>query len=178
MTDLPIRDARDADREAIRELTLSAYQEYAAVMLAHWEGSKQSILATLAAVSPAEQLVAEQDDTLVGTVLLLPAGIPLTRPTGLHTTLTWPEIRLLAVAPAARGHGVGAALVRECLRRGRQAGAAAVTLHTTDMMPVAQAMYQRMGFERAPQLDFEPSPGITIKGYRFDFDKALPLLLR
>ncbi len=69
------------------------------------------------------------------------------------------------------GRGVGAALTRECLRRAQQAGATAVTLHTTDMMRVAQGMYVRMGFERAPEIDFQPAPGITIKGYRFEFDK-------
>jgi GNAT superfamily N-acetyltransferase len=174
MTGLHIREARDDDRAAIREVTLAAYQEYAAVMPAHWEGYKQGILATLADVTPAEQFVAVQDDLLVGTVLLFPAGSRLTGPDGVGVSLIWPEIRLLAVAPAARGRGVGAALIRECLRRARQAGATAITLHTTDMMRVAQGMYVRMGFEHAPEIDFQPAPGITIKGYRFEVDKMSP----
>jgi ribosomal protein S18 acetylase RimI-like enzyme len=103
-------------------------------------------------------------------VLLFPAGTVLTTPDSASITLTWPEIRLLAVAPATRGHGVGAALVRECLRRGRQAGSAAVTLHTTDMMQVAMSMYERMGFVHAPETDFQPAPGFTIKGYRYRFE--------
>jgi predicted N-acetyltransferase YhbS len=170
MTELHIRDARADDQEAVRDVTISAYQEYAAVMQSHWEGYRQGILATLANVKPAEQIVAEQEDTLVGTVLLFPAGTVLTTPDGASVTLTWPEIRLLAVAPATRGHGVGAALVRECMRRARQSGSAAVTLHTTDMMQVAMSMYERMGFVRTPQLDFHPAPGFTIKGYRYRFD--------
>jgi predicted N-acetyltransferase YhbS len=170
MTELITRDARADDQAAIREVTLSAYQEYAAVMQAHWDGYRQSILATLAHVKPAEQIVAEQDGALVGTVLLFPAGTALTRPARDSVTLTWPEIRLLAVAPAMRRHGIGAALVRECIRRARQAGSAAVTLHTTDMMQVAMSLYERMGFVRAAELDFEPAPGITIKGYRYRFD--------
>ena len=97
------------------------------------------------------------------------AGV-LPAPDGTSFTLTWPEIRLLGVAPAARGQGVGAALVRECMRRSRRSGAAAVTLHTTDMMAVAIRMYERMGFVRAPELDFEPAPGFTIKGYRYRFN--------
>ena len=56
------------------------------------------------------------------------------------------------------------------MRRARQAGFAAVTLHTTDMMAVAMSMYERIGFVRAPELDFEPAPGFTIKGYRYTFD--------
>jgi GNAT superfamily N-acetyltransferase len=174
VTELQIRDARADDQDAIRDVTIAAYQEYAAVMQAHWENYRHSILATLEDVKPAEQIVAEQGGTLVGTVLLFPAGTVLTTPDGASVTLTWPEIRLLAVAPATRGHGIGATLVRECLRRGRQAGCAAVTLHTTDMMQVAMSMYERMGFVRAPELDFVPAPGITIKGYRYRFDDGSP----
>ena len=170
MTELHIRDARADDHDAIQDVTLSAYQEYAASMQAHWENYRQGILATLANAKPAEQIVAEQNDTIVGTVLLVPAGTVLTPPNGASVTLTWPEIRLLAVAPATRGHGIGAALVRECMRRARQSGAAALTLHTTEMMQVAMSMYERMGFVRAPELDFHPAPGITIKGYRYRFD--------
>lgn len=173
MTELHIRDARADDYDAIRDVTLSAYQEYAAIMQAHWEIYRQSILATLANVHPAEQIMAEQGDTLVGTVLLFPAETALTTPDGASVTLAWPEIRLLAVAPAARGHGIGAALVTECMRRARQAGAAAVTLHTTEMMQVAMQMYERMGFVRAPELDFHPAPEITVKGYRYRFDNGL-----
>jgi GNAT superfamily N-acetyltransferase len=174
MTELHIRDARADDQDTIRDVTLSAYQEYASVMDAHRQGSwdvyRRSILTALATVQLAEQIVAEQDDTIVGTVLLLPAGTVLTLPNGASVTLTYPEVRLLAVAPARRGRGVGAALVRECLRRTRESGATALTLHTTDMMRVAMGMYERMGFARAPELDFHPTPEITIKGYRYRFD--------
>jgi GNAT superfamily N-acetyltransferase len=175
MTELHIRTARMTDNDAVRDVTLSAYREYAAVMHEHWENYRQSILATLADIHPAEQIVAEQGDTLVGTVLLFPAGTVLTIPDGTSVTLAEPEIRLLAVAPAARGHGVGVALVRECLQRARQAGAEAVTLHTTEMMWVAMQMYVRMGFVRAPELDFHPVPEVTIKGYRYRLDDGLLL---
>ena len=173
MTELHIRDARADDQEAIREVTLAAYHEYAAVMQEHWEGYRQSILATLADFKPAEQIVAEQDDHIVGTVLLFPAGTVLTIPNGDSVTLTEPEVRLLAVAPTARGRGIGAALVRECMRRARHSGAEVLALHTTDMMQVAMSMYERMGFVRAPERDFHPAPGFTVKGYRYRFDDDL-----
>jgi len=170
MTEPHMRDARAEDQAAIREVTLAAYQEYAAVMPPeNWERYRDNFLGTLADVKPAEQIVAEQDGAIVGAVLLYPAGMAVTPPGGATFTLPSPEIRLLAVAPAARGQGVGAALVRDCMRRARQAGSAAVTLHTTDMMQVAMSMYERMGFVRAPELDFEPAPGFAIKGYRYRF---------
>jgi GNAT superfamily N-acetyltransferase len=174
MPDLIIRAAHDSDRAAIQDVTLSAYQEYAELMSAHWEDYRQGILATLTEVNPAEQMVAEQNGAVVGTVLLYPAGTVLTTPAGASVTLTWPEVRLLAVAPAARGQGIGAALIHDCIQRAHQSGAAALTLHTTDMMQVAMGMYEKMGFVRAPELDFHPGPGITVKGYRLDLNEAKP----
>jgi predicted N-acetyltransferase YhbS len=174
MHGLQIRDARQNDHDAIQEVTLSAYQEYAALMPAHWESYRQNILATLAHVEPAEQIVAEQNGTIVGTVLLYPAGAAITAPGDSPVTRSWPELRLLAVAPAARGHGVGEALVRECVRRARQSGAAVLTLHTTDMMKAAMRLYDLLGFVRASELDFHPAPNVTIKGYRLDLGDSAP----
>jgi GNAT superfamily N-acetyltransferase len=166
VAELRIRDARTDDRGAIEAVTLTAYQEYAALMPAHWEGYRQNILATLAAARPEAQIVAEEDGRIVGTVLLYPAGSVMARPGGGSITLAWPEVRLLAVAPAARGRGVGVTLMHECMLRARQSGAAALTLHTTDVMEAAMRLYERLGFRRAPELDIQPAPDVTIKGYR------------
>jgi len=121
-----------------------------------------------ATVDGVEQIVAERDGVLVGAVLLYPAGGVIVTSGG--TPLRWPEVRLLAVSPDARGAGVGQALMDECVRRARRAGANALTLHTTDMMDVAMRLYERMGFARAPELDFRPAPQVTVKGYRLELD--------
>jgi predicted N-acetyltransferase YhbS/uncharacterized protein (DUF1330 family) len=162
-----IREARPADRDAIRDLTLAAYTEYAPQMPRHWEGYRRNIVATLADPAPAEQIVAEQDGVVVGAVLLYPTGIALP---GADPEPTWPEVRLLAVAPAARGRGVGDALMRECIRRARARGAPVLALHTTAMMRAAIRMYGRLGFVRAPDLDIQIAPGLTIAGYRLALD--------
>lgn len=54
MADLHIRGARPSDRDAIAAVTLAAYQQYAAMIPDFWEAYRQNILATLAAVQPAE----------------------------------------------------------------------------------------------------------------------------
>lgn len=153
-----VREARPDDRDAIRDVTLAAYQEYAARMPGFWEAYRQNIEATLGDVGSAEQLVVEHEGAVVAAVLLYPP----------RREMPWPEVRLLAVAPAARGRGFGAALMQECVRRAGRAGAGALTLHTTDLMQTAMRMYERMGFVRAPELDFHPAPGATVKGYRLE----------
>ncbi len=169
---LHIRDAKESDREAIREVTLAAFQEYAAQMPVHWDGYRQGIVATLANVEPAEQIVAEREGVIVGAILLYPAGSVYSPPNHPPMTRAWPEMRLLAVAPAARRFGIGAALVHECIRRARRSGNEALMLHTSDVMQVAVRMYERMGFVRAPELDFHLSGDVTVKGYRFNLDAA------
>ncbi|MCG3116492.1 MAG: GNAT family N-acetyltransferase [Candidatus Manganitrophus sp. SA1] len=172
--ELRIRDAQDGDHDAIREVTMSAFREYAAQMPVHWNGYREGILATLANATPAEQIVAEREGAIVGSVLLYPAGAVFSPPNRPPMTLAWPEMRLLAVAPAARGSGIGGALVRECIRRARRSGSQALTLHTSDVMRVAMRMYERMGFVRDPELDFRLSEAVTVKGYRFNLDVPTP----
>ena len=173
VSNVEIRDARPGDEEAIRGVTLAAYQEYAPQLLVHWDAYRRNIESTLAERGSAEQLVAEREGRIVGAVLLYPSApfIPTreAQPVGTRG----PEVRLLAVAPGERGGGIGGALMRECIRRARGAGASALTLHTTDMMRVAVRLYERLGFVPAPELDFHPAPGLTVKGYRLSLAAAL-----
>lgn len=162
---LSIRDAHDSERNAIREVTQAAYEQYATIMsAAFWAGYKSRLLAALDEEGPVERIVAVQDGTIVGSVLLYPASANVY--TGLVGSVTWPEVRLLAVLPAVRGQGIGTALMDECERRAFRAGATVLGLHTMDTMEAAVRMYERMGFVRAHELDFRPVENVLVKGYR------------
>jgi GNAT superfamily N-acetyltransferase len=166
-----IRGARPADRSAIEAVTLAAYEQYAAILPPRlWLEYRRNIEETLAGAALDITIVAEAEGgALVGSVLIHPAGARMAVPgRGEADRLAYPEVRLLAVAPAARGRGVGRRLMDECIRRARLSGAKALTLHTTDMMTVALQLYERMGFVRATDLDVEVVPGVLVKGYRLD----------
>lgn len=81
-------------------------------------------------------------------------------------------IRMLAVDPAAQGQGIGRALTRWCLDEARATGRQRLVLHTSSMMPAAIRLYERMGFARAPELDFSPVPGVDLIAYVFDLTDA------
>ena len=162
-----IRDARDDERGAMRDVTLAAYEEYAALLPESvWAGYRHQLLATLDSEGPVERIVAERNGAIMGSVLLFP---PATKAYGsAAVSVDCPEVRLLAVVPEARGEGVGTALMNECAQRARRASATALGLHTMYIMRAAVRMYERMGYVRAPDLDFAPAKGVLVKGYRLD----------
>ena len=58
------------------------------------------------------------------------------------------QLRLFIVDPAARGTGIGARLVDECVRFARRARYRTLTLWTQADLLAARALYQRAGFKR------------------------------
>ena len=106
---------------------------------------------------------------MLGTVTLAAAGSPyaeIARPGEV-------EIRMLAVDPAARGRGVGEALVRAAAGHGPVDGAEAVVLTTMRAMRTAQRMYARLGFERVPERDWSIN-GTGLLVYRIAADLLRP----
>lgn len=164
-----IRDARPADREAIRDLTLAAYAEYAAIMTpTAWAGLERAVHSALDSDERMHRVVAEHDGRLVGSVMLYPPSADAYG--GAGHRVAWPELRLLAVAAEARGLGVGRLLVEECIHRARADGAHAIGLHTSASMGDAMRLYERAGFERAPEFDFQPEGAELVEAYVLRLD--------
>jgi ribosomal protein S18 acetylase RimI-like enzyme len=162
---LEIRDAQPRDRDAIREVTLAAYAEYERVMSpGAWAGLKEAVRMGLEVWEGVEWIVALRSGSVAGSVVLYPPSSDAYR--GATAVSPWPELRLLSVRPAERGRGVGRALVAECIRRAGRAGATAIGLHTSHSMTDAVRMYRALGFERAPDHDFQPPGAELVTAYR------------
>jgi DNA-binding MarR family transcriptional regulator/GNAT superfamily N-acetyltransferase len=82
-----------------------------------------------------------------------PAGCVLCVQDSEHTA----RLRLLLVEPHARGAGIGARLVAECVRFATQAGYAELVLWTNDILVAARRIYEKAGFtlvDAAPHHSF------------------------
>lgn len=162
---LRIRDAKEDERNIIRDIVMAAYAEFQAMVPPRfWARYKQHIIESLDGEGNYERIVAEQNGSIIGSVLLYPPEANAYASTAMSTS--YPEVRFLAVLPEARGRGIGNALMNECERRAREQGAKAIGLHTMDAMRAAIRMYERMGFVRTPETDFRSSEEIVVVGYR------------
>lgn len=163
-----LRNAQDNERRIIRDITVAAYAEYQAVMPPRfWTRYQHNLIATLDGEGNFERIVAEQNGALVGSVLLYPPAAASYAGAAISTS--YPEVRFLAMLPQMRGQGIGAALMKECERRAREAGAQSIGLHTMEVMRAAIRMYERLGFVRTPETDFRPGEGVVVLGYRHTF---------
>jgi ribosomal protein S18 acetylase RimI-like enzyme len=75
------------------------------------------------------------------------------------------EFRMLAVDSRYRSRGVGKALVRACGARAQAAGCRRLVCCSRPDMHTAHHLYERLGFVRAPDLDWEPVSGFLLLGY-------------
>ncbi|MGG3468714.1 GNAT family N-acetyltransferase [Neobacillus pocheonensis] len=164
-----IRDAKDEELSYIREQRVISYKEHAKkIPDGHWQALKRAILSEADTNQSVERIVAELDGKIAGSVVLFPAKVNAYD--GYVEELDYPEIRMLAVTPEDRGKGVAAALIKECILRSKTKGHKAIGLHTGEFMDSAMRLYERLGFERIPQLDFVPADdGIVVKAYRLNF---------
>jgi ribosomal protein S18 acetylase RimI-like enzyme len=159
-----IRVARPDDYPDIGRLTVAAYG--AAGQLGDEVGGYRQVLLDVAGRAvDGTVLVAvdQQTDRPLGAVTFVLPGSRFSELAEADEA----EFRMLAVDPAAQGHGVGRLLVGECLRRAAAAaGCAAVVLCYRDFVTSAYRLYAAMGFERIPERDWEPRPGVRLLGMR------------
>jgi ribosomal protein S18 acetylase RimI-like enzyme len=159
-----LRRAQPDEFPAVGRLTLGAYTadgylvedaDYAAELLGAAHRAAEAEL--VVAVEPTSH-------ELLGTVTFCLSGSH-------YAEVSQPgeaEFRMLAVAPEARGRGIGHSLARWCVDRAREQGCTAVVLSSLDRMHAAHRLYERMGFSRLPERDWAPAPDIALLAYRLD----------
>jgi ribosomal protein S18 acetylase RimI-like enzyme len=159
-----VREATSGEHAEAGRVTAEAYREFVRAGEEDWERYLRRIADVTARAERTTILVAVEDGRVLGSLTLELDGRvqdegdedqPL-RPGEAH-------IRMLGVDPAARARGVARALMAESEARARAAGKTFMTLNTTRRMKAAQAMYERLGYERAEEIVFPD--GFVLLGY-------------
>ena len=161
-----IRDAADAapeELDQIESLVLTAYQEFRPLFSEQiWTAWMDNISKTIHS-GAGMLMVAEQGGRIQGVVKFYPDASQ-------SAMGTWPEgsasIRILAVSPDSRGQGLGTLLTEECIRRARDRKIPTIFLYTGTFMEAARHIYEKLGFQRAPEFDRDPGP----IAYRLDLE--------
>jgi GNAT superfamily N-acetyltransferase len=156
---LEVRRARGDELAALGDLIVDAYVADDLV----GDGSYvEQLRAVERRAAEAEVLVAvdpaEPTGQLLGTVTYCPHGSPWAEVSRANEA----EFRMLAVSPAARGRGVAVTLVEACDARAAAEGRRTLALSVIRHNERAQRLYERLGFVRAPERDWEPLPGVEL----------------
>jgi ribosomal protein S18 acetylase RimI-like enzyme len=152
-----VRRARPHELAAVGELTVHAYLAGSGLDPA---SEYVHVLADAAARDQAGAVlvVVDADEAIVGTVTVCPHGTRFAEIGQPGET----EFRFLAVAPDAWGVGVGEALIEHLAG----IGSGDLVLVVIDDNAPAHRFYLRLGFERLPERDFSPMPGVRLLAYR------------
>lgn len=160
-----VREARtDRDWECALDVL---HGVYAGEAYSTWERVQQTMTRNNLEGQGVFLLASDDADRILGATILLAPGSPL------HQVAVdgEREFRMLAVAPDARGQGVGEALVKACIAHAQAAGASGLVLWTQPTMKAAHRLYERIGFARASDRD-QPDP----RGFmRLVYRCALPV---
>jgi len=162
VNDILIRNAAPEELDEIEALVKAAYLEFRPLFP---EKVWQAWMDNISKVIHSETgllLVLENQGKIEGVVKFFPDASQ----SGMGH---WPEgvaaIRVLAVLPTGRGRGYGTRLTRECLRLAREQKVSAIFLFTGEFMHAARHIYEKLGFQRAPEFD----PHLGPLAYRLDF---------
>ncbi|MFF9123752.1 GNAT family N-acetyltransferase [Streptomyces sp. NPDC014889] len=167
--DFLIRPVEPGEYGILGEITAQAYLQDGLLDFGESDGYLDELRDVAKRAAAAEVLVAVADGEVLGGVTFVAGAGPMADLAGLGET----EIRMLAVAHAARGRGVGEALVRACADRARAVeGCVRMVLSTQSSMHTAHRIYERLGFVRTPGRDWNPLPhldDITLLTYELTF---------
>ena len=151
-TALLVRDAVPADYPAIRKVVIASYRHYAdLIALDVFSPYLADLLDLETHAYHGRLLVAEAD----GRIRASGAFYPDASVQGVGWPPGWAGGRGLAVHPDARGHGVARAMIATIERLAREAGAPVFAFHTASFMTDAIALYDRLGYQRVPEFDFD-----------------------
>jgi len=165
-SDVVVRPIRPEEHDRVGELLFDAYAAVGGEPDWYLERMRET---TKRAEAVPVLVAVDAEGTILGTVTYVPGpGTP-------YSDVEREDeagIRAFAVAPEARGRGVGRLLVDAVIERARADGRGGIAIFTRPRMTAAHGLYESMGFVRAPDQDETFAPGEWLLAYRLRFDEG------
>ena len=156
-----IRPFQLEDSDQLNQVAVEAFSQFEQ-HYSDWQSLITAVGKMDSLAESANIFVAEDNGKIVGGVALVP---PNDNPNS-HFDKSWAAIRMLVVSPNCRGKGIGRALTDACIQAAKQSEVKTIGLHTSPIMEIALAMYQRIGFEKFKSID--PIFGVDYGVYKLE----------
>ncbi|WOF23174.1 GNAT family N-acetyltransferase [Microbacterium betulae] len=162
-----IRLVRTEEYEEAGRVTAEAYRASYGLLSAGYDASLRDVAGRVG-LGEVWVAVDDADGAILGSVWVA-------RPNRRLSDLALPgetDFRQLAVAPEARGRGVGEALTRHVVELARRRGSHRVVMNSGPQMTGAHALYAKLGFRRLHEREgaTEVEPGRFIELLAFGYD--------
>jgi ribosomal protein S18 acetylase RimI-like enzyme len=149
---IDVHPVRPEEIDEAGRVTALAYREFVGPGDSGWERYLGEIADVAGRIDRSLVLVAVEDGRVIGSATLELDGRIEDDDTPLEPDEV--SLRMLGVDPDARGRGAARALISASFDEARSRGKRRMTLHTTNRMKAAQAMYEDLGFDRLPDRVF------------------------
>jgi len=146
---LEVRQARPQEYPEAGRITAEAYREFVRPGEEPWERYLEHIADVAGRADRTTIVVAVEGRRILGSATLELEGRVDEAEDGPLAAVE-AHIRMLGVAPEARGRGVARSLMAACEDLAREHGKLVMTLNTTRRMPAAQRMYAALGYHQGP----------------------------
>jgi len=144
-----IENATNNDFQAIANLNVTAYEEFASFLpYGSWEVMQKNLQNIAERSEAAEFMVYRSGNDIIGSVAYCPSGKG-------DPTIFSPDMAsllLLAVHPMHRGKSIAKALTVACISKAINDKASSIALFTSELMQPAQHIYKNLGFQQESEL--------------------------
>lgn len=170
MDTITISTMLDHEKEQARQVLLFSYEQYRNSYYSFEAFNEYINLIKVSLDNPLidKILIAKDDDNeILGTLQIYSNsddayGLP-------DLNIHAPIVRLLGVHPSARGKGIARKLIEESIHYAKQKQSPSLYLHTGEYMKDAIRLYERFGFKRDVNKEFEKNK-VTVRCYRYDIE--------
>lgn len=147
------RKANSSDFGKLKSLGIESYSEFSKVLTnTNWNKMNSFLESNDSLTNLINQstvFVCEKESEIIGMIYLVPSG----NPTELFQE-NWSYIRFLGVNTKFRGNGIGKKLTDLCMEYAKETNEKFISLHTSEFMDSARAIYEKKGFEKIKEIKY------------------------